>query len=89
MVSYPITTDMKHTSQVILLTEVFVSVTTNCRHSGHCVLHGLVGSFSKSRITVGAVKKSRNSLLFFQSTISFLIENSEYTLLATTSTYCH
>ncbi len=55
MVSYPIKAVMIHTSQVTLLAEVKVSVMINCLHSGHCVLHGDVVSFSKSRTTVGAV----------------------------------
>lgn len=58
MVSYPVKAIMKHTSQVKLLTEVKVSVTMNCSQAGHCVLHGQGGKFSKSRITVGAVKKN-------------------------------
>lgn len=56
-VSYPIKAVMIHTNQVTLLTEVKVSVTMNCRHSGHCVLHGHGGSLSTSRITVGAVER--------------------------------
>lgn len=63
--SYPNKAVMKHTSQVTLLTVLKVSVTTNCWHSGHCVLHGRGGRFSTSRITEGAVMKRNDLHLIF------------------------
>lgn len=70
---YPIKAVMKQTIQVTLLTVEKVSVVMNCRHSGHCVLLGYGGSFSKSRITVGAVggKNKTKMFTFYQDLFLF------------------